>query len=66
MLKLALGLGVPFAAIVLALPLINQVSFTVYNIPFLYLWLFAWFVLTSGCLGACWFLFDRRRAEEEV
>jgi hypothetical protein len=49
---------VPFAAIVLALALINQVSFTVHNVPFVYLWMFGWFVLSSGCLGACWFLFD--------
>jgi len=23
------------------------------------MWIFAWFVLTSGCLFACWMLFDR-------
>ena len=30
------------------------------GVPFIFMWIFAWFVLTSGCLFACWMLFDRR------
>lgn len=61
MLRVIIGLGIPFTAIVALLPVINMVQFTVWNIPFLYLWLFAWFVLTSVCLAVCWFGFDRHR-----
>lgn len=32
----------------------------VLGVPFIFMWIFAWFVLTSGCLFACWMLFDRR------
>ncbi len=61
MLRTAIGLGIPFFAIVIMLPFVNKVSVSVYGVPFLYLWMFAWFVLTSVCLGGCWLLFDRHR-----
>jgi Protein of unknown function (DUF3311) len=63
MLRVAIGLGVPFIAVVVLLPLVNTVTFTLFNIPFLYLWMFSWFVLTSVCLATCWFAFDRHRPE---
>ncbi|MCF3946887.1 DUF3311 domain-containing protein [Acidiphilium sp. AL] len=63
MLRVIIGLGIPFTAIVVLLPVINLVQFTIWNIPFLYLWLFAWFVLTSVCLAICWFSFDQHRNE---
>ncbi|MEE3504053.1 DUF3311 domain-containing protein [Acidiphilium acidophilum] len=63
MLRVVIGLGIPFTAIVLLLPFINMIQFTIWHIPFLYLWLFAWFVLTSLCLAVCWFGFDRHRTE---
>ena len=63
MLRVIIGLGIPFTAIVILLPFINMIQFTIWNIPFLYLWLFAWFVLTSVCLAVCWFGFDRHRSE---
>jgi hypothetical protein len=63
MLRVFIGLGVPFIAVVAMLPLVNEVSFTLFNIPFLYLWMFAWFILTSACLGTCWLCFDRHRPE---
>ncbi|SIQ90333.1 Protein of unknown function [Acidiphilium rubrum] len=61
MIRAIIGLGIPFFAVVVMLPFVNTVSLTIDNIPFLYLWMFAWFVLTSVCLGACWLLFDRHR-----
>jgi hypothetical protein len=64
MLRLLIGLGLPFIAVVLMLPLVNAVNFTLFDIPFLYLWIFAWFILTSVCLGICWFAFDRKRLED--
>jgi hypothetical protein len=63
MLRLFIGLGLPFIAIVVMLPLVNEVSFTLFNIPFLYLWMFSWFILSSVCLGICWLCFDRHRPE---
>lgn len=63
MLRVFIGLGIPFIGIVLMLPIINTVTLTVFNIPFLYVWMFSWFILASGCLGICWFAFDRHRPE---
>ncbi len=63
MLRILIGLGIPFIAIVAVLPLVNQVTFTLFNIPFLYLWMFAWLILTSVCLILCWLCFDRYRPE---
>jgi hypothetical protein len=63
MLRLFVGLGIPFIAIVAMLPLVNEVTFTLFNIPFLYLWMFSWFILSSVCLGICWLCFDRHRPE---
>jgi hypothetical protein len=61
MLRVFIGLGIPFAAIVLFLPYVNNVQWTLLNIPFLYLWMFFCFALTSFCLAICWFCFDRHR-----
>ena len=63
MLRLFIGLVVPFVAVDLMLPWANSVEYKVYDVPFVYLWLFSWFVLTSGCLLACWFFFDRHRQD---
>jgi hypothetical protein len=57
--SLALGLGVPFVGIVVALPFVSDTEVTVAGIPLLFLWMFAWFPLTSGCLWLCWHLWDR-------
>jgi hypothetical protein len=64
MLRLFIGLGIPFIAIVAMLPVVNEVTFTLFNIPALYLWMFSWFVLSSACLGICWLCFDRHRPED--
>jgi hypothetical protein len=59
--RLIIGLVIPFVAVVGLLPLANDISWTVWEIPFLYIWMFAWFILTAGCLAVCWFCFDRLR-----
>ena len=64
MLRAVIGLGIPFSAVVLLLPYVNTFDFTLFNIPFLYLWMFSWFILTSACLCGCWWFFDRHRPEE--
>jgi hypothetical protein len=62
-LRVFIGLVVPFIAVALMVPVANEVSWTLWNIPFLYLWMFAWFILTAGCLAICWFCFDRHRPD---
>ena len=66
MVRLIIGLVIPFIAIDLMLPWANSVEFTIYDIPFVYIWMFSWFVLTSVCLMACWLLFDRKRHDGPV
>ena len=35
------------------------------GIPVVFLWVFLWFELTTVCLAASWYLFDRTYYEEE-
>ena len=63
MIKLFIGLGVPFIAVDLMIPWANSVELKIFDIPFVFIWLFSWFVLTSLCLLTCWFLFDRHRQD---
>ncbi|MBB2175047.1 DUF3311 domain-containing protein [Gluconacetobacter johannae] len=62
--RIPVGVGLPFVAVDLALPLLDRVGGTVLGFPTVVFWLFAWFVLTSVCLSAVWFLHDRHRADE--
>lgn len=36
----------------------------VFGVPFIYLWIFMWFVLTSLCMLVCWLMFDRHEADD--
>lgn len=63
MLRILIGLVLPFVGVIGLLPVVNGVTWTLWNIPFLYLWIFAWFILTFICLGICWLGFDRHRPE---
>ncbi len=63
MLRVFIGLVVPYFGVIGLLPFANSVTWTLWNIPFLYLWVFAWFFLTSACLAICWFCFDRHRPD---
>jgi hypothetical protein len=57
--SLVIGLGIPVIAIVVVPPFIANTQVTVFGIPLLFFWMFAWFPLTSVCLGVSWFGFDR-------
>jgi hypothetical protein len=58
MLKLFIGIGIPYIGVIGLLPWVASVDMTVLGVPFIYAWIFGWFVLTSGCLMLCWRLFD--------
>jgi hypothetical protein len=64
MLRFILGLGLPFIGVIGLLPWAASKDTYVLGVPFVYAWIFAWFVLTSGCLWLCWTLFDRHAAEQ--
>jgi hypothetical protein len=59
MLKLFIGIGIPFIGVIGLLPWVASVDRSVFGVPFIYAWIFAWFVLTSLCLQICWHVFDR-------
>ena len=63
MIQVLIGLVVPVIAVVFFLPWANSVDVTLLGVPFVFLWLFSWFVLTSVCLMTCWLVFDRHRAD---
>ena len=52
--SLAIGLGVPLVAMLVAMPLLADTSITVGGVPLLFAWIFAWFPLTSLCLWLAW------------
>ncbi len=52
--KVLIGLVVPFVAIVGLFPWYNRVSPEVLGFPFLYFWMFLWFVLTTVALFIVW------------
>lgn len=65
MLRLALGLGLPYIGVIALLPwAASKDDVYLFGVPFVYAWIFAWFVLTSGCLWLCWMLFDKRATEQ--
>jgi hypothetical protein len=64
MLKLFIGIGIPYLAVIGLLPWVASVDTFVLGVPFIYAWIFAWFVLTSVCLQLCWRLFDRHANDD--
>ncbi|MCA7082145.1 DUF3311 domain-containing protein [Cupriavidus cauae] len=64
MLKLFIGLGIPYLGVIGLLPWVASVERFVLGVPFIYAWIFAWFVLTSGCMLLCWLLFDRHASDD--
>lgn len=52
--SVAIGLGLPSAALLVVLPLIADTSVYVLNMPLVFFWVFAWFPLTSLCLWVAW------------
>lgn len=52
--KVIIGLVAPFVAIVGLFPWYNRVSPEILGFPFLYFWMFLWFVLTTLALFIVW------------
>jgi hypothetical protein len=65
MLKLLIGLGIPYAGVIGLLPWVASVDRYVLGVTFIYAWIFLWFVLTSVCMWSCWYLFDRASERDE-
>jgi len=64
--RLFVGLLLPAIATLLAVPVLDHVQFTLFGMPAVLNWFFLWYILTSGCLAACWFLHDRHAPERPV
>ncbi|AXF24604.1 hypothetical protein CUJ89_30515 [Burkholderia pyrrocinia] len=63
MAKFLIGLAVPYLGVLGLLPWVSSVDAYVFGVPFVYAWMFAWFVLTSACLFVCWRCFDKPAAD---
>ncbi|MDQ4003263.1 MAG: DUF3311 domain-containing protein [Actinomycetota bacterium] len=63
--SLLVGLVIPFVAVVGGVAVLGRSELLVAGVPVVYFWVFLWFVLTSVCLAASWYLFDRRDFEGE-
>ena len=57
------GLVIPFVAVVGGVAVLSRSEFLVAGMPVVYFWVFLWFVLTSVCLAASWYFFDRKYYE---
>lgn len=56
---------IPFVAVVGGVAVLGRSEIMVAGIPIVYFWVFLWFVLTTVCLAASWYLFDRKDFEDE-
>jgi hypothetical protein len=63
--SVVVGLVIPFVAVVGGVAVLGGSETTVAGIPVVYFWMFLWFVLTTVCLAASWFLFDRGEFGDE-
>lgn len=66
MLRFLIGLGLPFIGVIGLLPWAASNDSYVFGVPFIYAWIFGWFVLTSICLALCWVLFDKKAEQREA
>ncbi|AQU88410.1 hypothetical protein B0W47_14160 [Komagataeibacter nataicola] len=55
------ALGIPFAAVVLSVPLLARSSVMIMGFPIAVAWLFFCLFLTSASMGIVWFVADRKR-----
>lgn len=63
--SLLVGLVIPFVAVVGGVAVLGRSELSVAGVPVVYFWMFLWFVLTTVCLAASWFLFDRGEFGDE-
>jgi hypothetical protein len=59
------GLVIPFVAVVGGVAFLGRSEIMVAGMPIVYFWVFLWFILTSVCLAASWYFFDREDFEDE-
>jgi len=59
------GLVTPFVAVVGGVAVLGRSPSLVMGVPVVFFWVFLWFVLTTACLAASWYLFDRGYYEGE-
>jgi hypothetical protein len=60
-----IGLVTPFVAVVGGVAVLGRSQSLVIGVPVVFFWVFLWFVLTTACLAASWYLFDRGYYEGE-
>lgn len=63
MVKVLIGLIIPYLGVLGLMPWTTSVAEPVAGIPFIYFWMFCWFIITSGCLYTCYKWFDSRASE---
>jgi hypothetical protein len=56
--SLVVGVLIPAVAVLVGVPLTAGSTFTVFGIPLVFAWLFAWLPLTTVCLWLSWRFFD--------
>jgi hypothetical protein len=60
-----IGLVIPFVAVVGGVAVLGRSQSLVMGVPVVFFWVYLWFVLTTACLAASWYLFDRGYYEGE-
>jgi hypothetical protein len=63
--SVVVGLVIPFVAVVGGVAILGRSEAVVLGMPLVYFWVFLWFVLTTLCLAASWYLFDRGDFEDQ-
>jgi nitrate/nitrite transporter NarK len=63
--SVVVGLVIPFVAVVGGVAVLGRSEAMVLGLPLVYFWVFLWFVLTTLCLAASWYLFDRGDFDDE-
>ena len=63
--SILIGLVIPFVAVVGGVAVLGRSHLLIAGIPVAYFWIFLWFVLTTLCLAASWYLFDRHEFGDE-
>jgi hypothetical protein len=63
--SVVVGLVIPFVAVVGGVAGLGRSEAMVLGLQLVYFWVFLWFVLTTLCLAASWYLFDRGDFEDE-
>ncbi len=66
--SLLIAMGIPAIAVLVGIPVISQSNATIFGMPVIFGWLFAWLPLTTLCMWVSWRYLEReeyRRLEGE-